>query len=95
MLDENMFKRKLQDTTAIERTDAVFEVEVTDPRAEVVFFHKGEEVKQNETCTVEKLGKGVFRLTFKNASVAEDEGDIKVKRELSSFDVCSLNVLVR
>lgn len=73
-----MFKKKLQDTVAIERTDAVFEVEVTDPNAPVIFFHKGEEVKPNDTCLVEKYGKGQFRLTFKNCNVQDDEGEIKV-----------------
>ena len=73
-----MFKKKLQDTSAFERTDAVFEVEVTDPKAPVVFYHKGKEVTQNETCIVENYGKGQFRLTIKNCSLEGDEGEIKV-----------------
>ena len=76
-----MFKRKLQDTTVYERTDAVFEVEVTDPNAPMTFFHKGQEVTQNEACTVEKLGKGAYRLTFKNCTIEADEGEIKVRSQ--------------
>lgn len=77
--DENMFKKKLLDTNAFERTAAVFEVEVTDPNAPVIFFHKGQEVKQNDSCVVENIGKGVYRLTFKNCSVEADEGEIRVR----------------
>jgi len=73
-----MFKKKLQDTNVYERTDAVFEVEVMDPNAEVTFFHRGKEVTQNETCIVEKTGKGAYKLTFKNCTIEDDEGEIKV-----------------
>merc|ERR1719154_289266 len=74
---ENMFKKPLQDTTVFERTDAVFEIEITDPKATVEFYHRGTKVTQCETTIVENVGKGVFRLTFKNCTIEEDEGEIK------------------
>ena len=74
-----MFKKPLQDTTVFERTDAVFEIEITDPKATVEFYHRGTKVTQCETTIVENVGKGVFRLTFKNCTIEEDEGEIKVR----------------
>lgn len=77
-LDENKFDKKLQDTTCYERTDASFEVKVTDPKAEVKWFHKGKEIFDGDKYEIKSLGNGVHKLILKNAQ-ADDEGEIKVR----------------
>merc|ERR1711874_322120 len=59
---ENKFKRKLQDTTSIETTETVFEIEMIDHKSEVEWFMKGEKITPSERFTMKNMGNGVHRL---------------------------------
>lgn len=85
-LGENKFEKKLQDTTCYERTDVSFDVKVTDPKAEVKWFHKGKEILDGEKYQIKSLGNGVHKMTIKNAQ-ADDEGEIKVRYFLGGGEI--------
>ena len=47
-LDANKFKKTLKDTTAIERTKVILEVELVDPTIEPEWFCNDTKVTENE-----------------------------------------------